>query len=90
MHDGTKTSFILDQEKRNFASIKFIDASPNAKTAIPADFVLFVSTGSSYGELSNWFEDSAEYYGKKNIFFRTSEHGLMYEKARVLGGAKHA
>ena len=74
-------------EKKSYP--KFVDRFPQTKFANPEDFCYFVSRKGRYGFLSNWLVEKGNgHVGEDGHNFLTSEHELMYLKAKVFKDVK--
>ena len=67
---------------------KFVDKFPSVKSAKPEEMCFFVSRRGRYGYLSNWLLEEEGHFGEDGFLFRSSEHELMYIKAKTFSDEK--
>ena len=67
---------------------KFVESFPEIKSAGPEDFCFFVSRRGKYGYLSNFLIEKGGHFGEDGILFRSSEHELMFLKAKTFSDAR--
>lgn len=67
---------------------KFVDRFPSVKSAKPKEVCFFVSCRGRYGYLSDWLVEKKGHVGEDGILFCSSEHELMYLKAKLFSDEK--
>ena len=84
--ENIETPFMVFQRSTGYSSIRFVDIFQETKIANPEKFVFFVSRKDPHGWASNWHQEGSGYLAEDlGLRFLTSEHHLMWCKAKIFG-----